>query len=48
MAFNATYSESDVAPVAIDAVVKMLAVFGAFASLIALVFAYKFVTKRVK
>jgi len=43
MAFNATYTEGDIAPVAIDAIVKVLAVFGALAAIFALVLLVGFI-----
>jgi len=48
MAYNATYSEADIAPVVIDAIVKVLAVVGTFAVLIGLVFLWKFFKKNTR
>jgi len=48
LAFSPTYDEGDIAPVAIDAIVKFMAVIGAFAALIGLVLAFNFVRGRLK
>jgi len=47
MAYNATYTDSDIAPVVVDAIVKLLAVIGVFATLIALVLLWNFLKKKM-
>jgi len=48
MAYTPTYTESDIAPVAIDAIVKFMAVIGALAALLALVLLYNWGKKNIK
>ena len=48
MAYNATYTDDDIAPVTIDAIVSAIAVLVSFATLIALVVIYNMMKKQLK
>ena len=48
MTYNATYTDDDIAPITIDAIVTGLAVVVSFATLIVLVVLYKWFKKHAR
>ena len=47
MAYNATYTDADVSPVAIDTVVKVIAVFASLGTLVGFVIIYNLAKKKM-
>jgi hypothetical protein len=47
MAYNASYTDGDISTAAVDGVVKIIIAFASLATLIGMIFVYKFVKARV-
>jgi len=46
MAYNATYTDADVSPAAVDGIVKVIAVFGSLGTIIGLFILYAMVKRN--